>query len=112
MTFFISNAYAQSAGEPAPQGSGYSLVIMLVVFVLLIYFTIWRPQNRRAKEQQSVLNSLAKGDEVMTAGGVLGRISKITDQYIVLSVGNNVEMMLQKSAVVSVLPKGTIKSLE
>ncbi|VVC73802.1 hypothetical protein AQULUS_15510 [Aquicella lusitana] len=115
MNFFIPLAKAQSQGSmppPGPQGGGMSLMVMFVIFFLFIYFAIWRPQTKRAKEQQNLLNSLAKGDEVMTAGGILGRIIKLSDKYITLSVANNVEILMQKSAVVSVLPKGTLKSIE
>lgn len=110
--FFISSAYAQPAAESAPPGSGMSFFVMLGVFILFIYFAIWRPQNKRAREQANLLNSLEKGDEVITAGGLLGRISKIADQYITLSVSNNVDITLQKSSVVNVLPKGTLKTIE
>ncbi len=114
LNFFISNAYAQPMGpEPGANSQGsISFVMMFIVFFLFIYFGIWRPQNKRAKEQQNLLNSLAKGDEVVTAGGLLGRVAKISDQYIVLSAANQVEMVMQKSSVISVLPKGTLKSLE
>ena len=104
-----------NAAEPAaaPQGGGgSSLILMFVVFFLFAYFAIWRPQTKRAKEQQNLMTSLAKGDEVMTAGGMLGRIVKITDQYITLSIAGNTDIVMQKSSVVSVLPKGTLKSLE
>lgn len=107
----ISNAYADTVA-PAQQGGGFSFMLMFVIFFLFLYFVIWRPQNKRAKEQQNLLNSLAKGDEVMTAGGLLGRVAKITDQYILLTIANNVEISMQKSSVVSVLPKGTLKSIE
>lgn len=109
---FITNAYADMAGAPAQQGGGLSFIMMIAVFVFFIYFAIWRPQNKRAKEQQNLLISLAKGDEIMTAGGMLGRISKLSDQYVTLTVGNNVEIILQKTSIVTVLPKGTLKSLE
>ena len=114
LDFFITNAYAQSAGSASAgqQGGGISLAIMFGVFFVFIYFFIWRPQNKRAKEQQGLLDSLAKGDEVITAGGVLGRINKINGQYINLSVANNVDMVMQKSSIVSVLPKGTLKTIE
>jgi preprotein translocase subunit YajC len=77
-----------------------------------MYFMMWRPQSKRAKEQQQLLGSLSKGDEVVTAGGLLGRITKVTDQYISLSIANNVDITLQKSSVTNVLPKGTLKTIE
>jgi preprotein translocase subunit YajC len=110
--FFISNVHADVAGLPTQQGGGMSFIVMLIVFVVFIYFAIWRPQNKRAKEQQTLLVGLTKGDEVMTTGGLLGRIAKISDQYITLTIGNNVDIFLQKSSIVTILPKGTLKSLE
>ena len=111
--FFISNAYADfQAGAASPQGGGISFVLMFVVLLGFIYFAVWRPQNKRAKEQQHMLSSLAKGDEVVTAGGLLGRITKISDPYLTLFVANNVEIVMQKSSVINVLPKGTLKSIE
>lgn len=111
LNLIIPNAYAQTAGQPQ-QGGGISMIVMLVVFVVFMYFTIWRPQSKRAKEQQDLINSLAKGDEVMIAGGLLGRIAKLSDQYMSLTVANEVNIVVQKSSVVSVLPKGTLKSIE
>lgn len=112
ISFFVSNAYADTTAA-SPQGGGISMLIMFAIFFVFAYFAIWRPQSKRAKEQQMLLNSLAKGDEVVTVGGVIGKISKISDQYITLSVGsNNVEIVLQKSSVANVLPKGTLKSIE
>lgn len=113
INFFISNAYAEPvAAAASPQGGSFSFIMMFVVFFLFIYFAIWRPQNKRAKEQQNLLGSLTKGDEVMTAGGLLGRITKISDQYLSIAIANNVEIVMQKSSVVAVLPKGTLKSME
>lgn len=86
--------------------------MMFVIFFLFIYFAIWRPQSKRAKQQQALLSSLTKGDEVMTAGGILGRITKLTDNYIGLAIANNIEILVQKSSVVTILPKGTLKSIE
>jgi len=108
--FFISNAYADTAGTPAPQG-GFSFFVMMGILVFFMYFAIWRPQTRRAKEQRDLLGSLAKGDEVVTAGGILGTISKISDSYVVLSLADNIEVTMQKSSIVSALPKGTLKSI-
>src|SRR5258706_10975630 len=112
LSFFVTNAYADTPAAVA-QGGGFSLIMMFAIFFLFAYFAIWRPQSKRAKEQQNLMSSLAKGDEVVTVGGVLGRITKMTDQYITLSVStNNVEIVMQKSSVATVLPKGTLKSIE
>jgi len=113
--FLIPMAYAESAGPlsgAGSQGGGYSFLIMFAVFFVFIYFFMWRPQSKRAKEQQNLMESLAKGDEILTAGGMLGRIVKINGQYISLTVANNVDIVMQKTAVVSVMPKGTLKTIE
>lgn len=112
MNFFISNAYADATSAAPQQGGGFSLMAIFVIFFVFIYFTILRPQSKRAKEQQNLLGSLAKGDEVVTAGGLIGKITKINDQYMTLAIANNVEIVMQKVAVINVLPKGTIKSIE
>lgn len=115
--FFINSAYAAEAttatttAAQQQQGGGFSLIIMLGVFVLFMYFAMWRPQSKRAKEQRDLIGSLAKGDEVVTAGGILGKISKVTDSYAVLALSDNVEITVQKSSIVSALPKGTLKSI-
>lgn len=111
LNFFISNAHADPLTS-GPQGGNFSFVIMLVVFSLFIYFAMWRPQSKRAKEQKTLLDSLAKGDEVLTTGGLLGRITKVNGHYISLNIANNIDIHLQKSSVVSVMPKGTLKSIE
>jgi len=111
LNLFVSNAYADPVNGGAQQG-GISFIMMLVIFFVFIYFAIWRPQSKRAKEQQTLMSGLAKSDEVMTTGGMLGRITKVSEQYITLQIANNVEIVLQKSAVVNVLPKGTLKAIE
>jgi preprotein translocase subunit YajC len=108
----ITNAYADTAVSGAQQGGGLSFILMFVIFFLLIYFAVWRPQSKRAKEQTQLMNSLAKGDEVVTTGGLYGRITKISDNYITLSVANNVDILMQKSSIVSVLPKGTLQAID
>ena len=113
LDFFMTSAYAAeapAAGNVAAGGS-FSFFMIFVVFILFFYFVMWRPQNKRAKEQRDLLTSLTKGDEVATAGGLLGKISKVNDQYVVLTVANDTEIVMQKSSIVTALPKGTLKSL-
>ncbi len=115
LNVIASPAYADdgmAVGATSAQQSSMSFVVMFVIFFIFIYFAIWRPQNKRAREQQEMMESLTKGDEVMTAGGVVGRISKVAEQFVTVSVANNVDLLLQKSSVINVLPKGTIKSIE
>lgn len=111
INFFISNAYADTAAQNPQQGGGFSLMLMLGVFVLFMYFVMWRPQSKRAKEHRDLISSLSKGDEVVTAGGILGRVSKISDTYVVLALADNIEITIQKSSIVSALPKGTLKAI-
>jgi len=106
MSFFISDAMA--AGE-APQGGGMQLVIMIALFFGIMYFMIIRPQSKRAKEHASLLDALSKGDEVVTSGGVLGKIVKIGDNFIELKISDSSNMKIQRSAITSVMPKGTMK---
>jgi preprotein translocase subunit YajC len=105
----ISQAFAQAA----PSGAGgmdiMSLLPLIAMFVLL-YFLLLRPQMKRAKEQKQMIASLQKGDEVITSGGTLGRVTKVSDNYISLEIASNVEVTVQKSAVQTLLPKGTLKS--
>ncbi|EKD55442.1 MAG: hypothetical protein ACD_60C00007G0006 [uncultured bacterium] len=108
--FFISTAHADTQ-TGASQQSGFSFFIMMAVLIFFMYFAIWRPQSKRAKEQKNLLGSLAKGDEVVTVGGILGTIAKIQDNYVVLSLGEQMDITIQKSSIVSALPKGTLKSI-
>ena len=106
--FFINNAYAQAA-QPAG-GGGVSLIMMGLLFVVFYFFLI-RPQLKQQKEHRQMVSELAKGDEVVTSGGMLGKIVKIGDNFLVLEVAANVEVKIQKHAVSATLPKGTIKTL-
>ncbi len=105
--FLISNAYAQTAAPAAESGFGQLLLPLAMIVVL--FFVMVRPQMKRAKEQKALLAGLAKGDEVVTTGGVIGRIAKLDDNFVTLQTGTNVELQIQRSAVVQILPKGTLK---
>ena len=104
---FISNAYAQAAGA-APESSLMSFLPIILMFVVL-YFVMIRPQMKRQKEQKSMLDALAKGDEVITAGGIAGKVTKVSDAFVSVEVSNGVDIQIQKSAVTTLLPKGTLK---
>ncbi|MEM8072270.1 preprotein translocase subunit YajC [Morganella morganii subsp. sibonii] len=111
MSFFISDAVA-STSAAASQGSPMSLIIMLVVFVLIFYFMILRPQQKRAKSHKQLMDSIAKGDEVLTTGGLIGRVAKVSDTgYIVLELNETTEVTIKRDFVAAVLPKGTLKAL-
>jgi preprotein translocase subunit YajC len=111
MSFLISDAYAAApvAASPA-QAGGFNTIIMMGVFVLVLYFIMLRPQQKRAKQQRDMLTSLAKGDEIITGGGLLGKITHIGEQFITVSIAETTEIKIQKSAVAAVVPKGTMKS--
>ncbi len=109
---FISNAYANAAG--APQGGGsMELIFMLAVFGLIFYFMIFRPQAKRAKEHKNLMSSLTKGDEVLTNGGILGKIVKVADDndYVLISLNDETQVTVKKDFITAVLPKGSIQSL-
>jgi preprotein translocase subunit YajC len=112
---FISNAYAQASTTAAQPGILESLTsggapIFIVMFAVM-YFLMIRPQQKRAKEQKQMMDALGKGDEVVTAGGILGKVTKVTEGYVTLEVADQTEIVVQKNAVTTLLPKGTIKSL-
>ncbi len=105
---FISNAYAQAPAAAADGGSLMSLLPLVLMFVVL-YFIMIRPQMKRQKEHKAMVDALAKGDEVVVGGGLLGKVTKVGDNYLSLEVAAGVEVQCQRSAVVQVLPKGSIK---
>ncbi len=111
INFFISPAYADTAAPAQQNSGGFSLMLMTGVFIIFMYFVVWRPQSKRAKEQRDLLSSLAKGDEVVTTGGILGKIAKINDNYVQLALTDTVEIMIQKNSIAGALPKGTLKSI-
>ena len=106
----IPQAYGQAAGQP-PQAGGLFLPLMMVGILLFMYFTTIRPQRKRQKEHAAMVSALKKGDEVALSSGMLGKISGLDDNYLVLAVGGKVELKFQKIHVTSVLPRGTLKSV-
>ncbi|MFG6448686.1 preprotein translocase subunit YajC [Roseateles sp. BYS180W] len=105
---FISNAFAQAAAAPSAQSSLLSMLPLVLMFVVL-YFVMIRPQMKRQKEHRKMIEALGKGDEVITAGGLLGKISKVGEVYVGLEITDGVEVQVQRSSVVQVLPKGSLK---
>ena len=108
---FISSAFAQTAPAAAGGDVGSSLMSMLplVLMFVVLYFVMIRPQMKRQKEHRSMIDALAKGDEVATAGGLLGKVTKLGDSHLGVEIADGVEVQLQRNAVVQVLPKGTLK---
>lgn len=106
---FIGNAYAE--GAAAPSGGGFMEFLPLVALLAVFYFLILRPQQKRAKEHAALVAALQKGDEVVTIGGVLGKVTKVGEENVMVEIASGVEVQVQKPAVQTVLPKGSIKSL-
>jgi preprotein translocase subunit YajC len=106
----ISNAYAQAAPAADPTGGLMGLLPIVLMFVVL-WFLMIRPQMKKSKEHKTMVEALAKGDEVVTQGGVAGKITKVGENFVSLEVAQNVEIVVQKAAVGNVLPKGTLKTL-
>lgn len=111
MSFFIASAHAQTTGQQAPPGGELFQILFLVGLFVLFYFIAIRPQRKRQKEHAELVSSLNKGDEVVTTAGILGRVKSLDDNYMVLSVADNVDMKFQRLHVHAVLPKGTLKSI-
>ena len=108
--FLIPTAQAAEGGGlqsfPIPPD-----ILIIVAFAVIFYLIVWRPQSKRAKEHRELVGGLAKGDEIITNGGLVGRITRVEDQFIVFEAADNIELRLQKSAVAQALPKGTIKNI-
>jgi len=109
MSFLISNAYAAVPDAAAHPGGGMSSILMLAGFVVLFYLLLWWPQSRKVKEHRKLMDGLQKDDEVMTSGGILGKIVRINEDFITLLIAVNVEITVQKGAISATLPKGTLK---
>lgn len=112
MSFLIPNAYAEASGGAAAQsGGGIDFLILIAIMFAVMYFMIIRPQSTRAKEHKRLVEALSKGDEVVTNGGMVGRVTAVGDNLVQIEVAEGVEVKLQKQAVSSILPKGTLKGL-
>ncbi|BGI51209.1 MAG: preprotein translocase subunit YajC [Arsenophonus endosymbiont of Ceratovacuna japonica] len=110
MNLFISKAAASSSIKET--GDAYSLIIMLVIFGLIFYFIILRPQQKRAKEHKKIIDSISKGDEVITTGGLIGYVTKVSETgYIIIALNDTYEVTIKRDFITSILPKGTIKSI-
>jgi len=106
----ISNAYAQTAGAAADPTGGIMGLLPLILMFGILWFLMIRPQMKKAKEHKAVLEALQKGDEVMTQGGVAGKVASVSESYVRVEIADGVEVLVQKAAVATVLPKGTLKS--
>jgi preprotein translocase subunit YajC len=109
MNLLIADALAETAPAAQQQGGFVTLLMMVLMFVAF-YFLLIRPQQKRAKEHKAMIAALAKGDEVVTAGGLLGRVIDITENFVTLEVADGVQVKVQRQSVQTVLPKGTLKS--
>jgi len=106
----ISPAYAQAAASGGTESLLATMLPMVAIFAIF-YFLMIRPQQKKQKEHRAMIDALEKGNEVVTAGGVVGRVSKVEDQYVTLEIAQGVEIRVQRHAVSQLLPKGTLKSL-
>jgi len=108
LDFLTVPVFAQAA--PAPAGGGLGMLVMPIALIAIMYFLMIRPQMKRAKEHKSLLDKLARGDEIITSGGIAGTITDIGDNFVTVEVADGVRVRVQKAAVGNVLPKGTLKS--
>ena len=106
----ISLAYAQTAATAAPQGDVIGSFLPMIVILIIFWIFMIRPQMKRAKEHKNLLAQLQKGDEVVTQGGLVGRVHKVDENYVIVAVSQNAKIMVQKPAITMVLPKGTLKA--
>ncbi|HPM57488.1 MAG TPA: preprotein translocase subunit YajC [Thermomonas sp.] len=111
LDFLIPVAHAQAAGAPAasPMG-GLQTFLFPIILIVIMYFLMIRPQMKRQKEHRAMLDKLAKGDEVITSGGIAGSVAAIGESFVTVEVANGVQLRVQRAAIANVLPKGTLKS--
>ena len=106
----LSNAWAQGGGGASGAGPGFGLLFWMVLFFAIFYFMAIRPQQKRTKEHKSMIAAITKGDEVVTGGGTLGRVTHVGEQFLTLEIADGVSIKVQKQSVGAVMPKGTIKA--
>ena len=111
MSFFINDAWAE-AGSAAMDTSGFASLVPLILIFVVFYFLLLRPQIKQAKEHKQMVATLSKGDEIVTSGGMLGKIIKVDESFVSLEIADGVRIKIQKSAVTTLMPKGTIKSAD
>ena len=107
--FLIDDAFA--AGTPSTAQGLMSMLPMIAILAAFMYFMVIRPQSKRAKDQKNLINNIQKGDEVVTIGGMLGKVEKVSDDFVVINVAEDVSITTQKNAIANIVPKGTIKSV-
>ena len=112
MLELFSMAYAEGAAAAPAGPSMIGQLVMLGGFVIIFWLLIWRPQSKRTKEHKNLLSNLSKGDEVVTTGGIVGKVTNVADDFLTLQVADNIELNFQKASVASALPKGTIKAIK
>jgi preprotein translocase subunit YajC len=110
MDFFIQSAYAETPGGTTGTGGGMQMLIFMGLFFVVFYFLLIRPQNKRAKEHRAMLSALGKDNEVVTTGGILGKITDVSDNFVTLEIANGVSIKVQKAQIAGLMPNGTIKS--
>ena len=111
-TLIPSFVFAEGEAAPAAQGGGFGPIIFLVAILAFMYFLVWRPQQKKAKDQRALVASVAADDEVLLNSGIVGKVSAVYDQYIAVNVGNDVTVTVQRAAVTAILPKGTLSTLK
>jgi len=105
----FSAAHAAESSDAPTHGGFLSMLPMLLIFVVIFYFLLIRPQSKRAKQQKQLLSNISVGDEVLTAGGLVGKVVQLKDNFVVLNLGKESQLMIRKSSIASILPKGTLE---
>jgi len=112
MSFFIAEAYAEGAPAAAPGGDPMTGMLFFIGMIVIFYFLLIRPQQKRAKEHRKMVEALEKGNEVVTSGGILGKVVDVAEQYLTVEIADGVQIRIQRAAVSTVLPKGSLKAAE